>query len=217
MWMLAWLTVQIFGTSTCWTAAPCLWRCSLCPAGWRSLECKCIGRWLVGEAWLMDIHGISWASVTSLELLQNLLCTCLACTFCGAKLYKFRSSLRAHFVMEPNSTLHQPLGCTKLPGLYEVMKWWSHGRMIPEGHNAFVYILDGEGIFAGETADRHHCLILSHEVGEDGVSVAILYFTNCCILQFLSSAVLLLFSCFCCWSWMGALPSWAIKNGWGLA
>ena len=25
------------------------------------------------------------------------------------------------------------------------------------------------------------------------------------------------FSCFCCWSWMGALPSWAIKNGWGLA
>lgn len=51
--------------------------------------------------------------------------------------------------------------------------------MIPEGHNAFVYILDGEGTFAGETADRHHCLILSHEVGEDGVSVAILLF--CCL------------------------------------
>lgn len=43
--------------------------------------------------------------------------------------------------------------------------------LIPEGHNAFVYIIDGEGNFAGEEADKHHCLILSHEVGEDGLLV----------------------------------------------
>lgn len=59
-------------------------------------------------------------------------------------------TLAAHFTMEPNSRLHQ---------------------LIPEGHNAFVYIIDGEGNFAGEEADKHHCLILSHEVGEDGLLV----------------------------------------------
>eukprot|EP00434_Breviolum_minutum_P031090 symbB.v1.2.027497.t4/scaffold2828.1/size70857/2 len=85
---------------------------------------------------------------------QRLVCDGVRCALLAGEALNASAldvdSLVAHFVMEPNSTLHQ---------------------MIPEGHNAFVYILDGEGIFAGETADRHHCLILSHEVGEDGLVV----------------------------------------------
>ncbi|KAF7044973.1 hypothetical protein CFC21_054129 [Triticum aestivum] len=46
------------------------------------------------------------------------------------------------FTMQPGSQLHQP---------------------IPEGWNAFVYIIEGEGVFGGEgdaPASTHHCLVL---------------------------------------------------------
>ncbi len=41
-----------------------------------------------------------------------------------------------------------------------------------------------------------------------GAVILCSYFASCYSVCFLS--------CFCC-SWMGALPSWAIKNGWSLA
>uniref|UniRef100_A0A0D9ZFQ5 Pirin N-terminal domain-containing protein n=1 Tax=Oryza glumipatula TaxID=40148 RepID=A0A0D9ZFQ5_9ORYZ len=54
------------------------------------------------------------------------------------------------FTMQPGSQLHQP---------------------IPEGWNAFVYIIDGEGVFGREKASpaaAHHCLVLGPG---DGLSV----------------------------------------------
>uniref|UniRef100_A0A0A9FQF2 Pirin-like protein n=1 Tax=Arundo donax TaxID=35708 RepID=A0A0A9FQF2_ARUDO len=54
------------------------------------------------------------------------------------------------FTMQPGSQLHQP---------------------IPEGWNAFVYIIDGEGVFGREKAaavTAHHCLVLGPG---DGLSV----------------------------------------------
>ncbi|PWZ11545.1 Pirin-like protein [Zea mays] len=51
------------------------------------------------------------------------------------------------FTMRPGSRLHQP---------------------VPEGWNAFVYVVDGEGVFGRETATAHHCLVLG---SGDGVSV----------------------------------------------
>ncbi|VAH96963.1 unnamed protein product [Triticum turgidum subsp. durum] len=54
------------------------------------------------------------------------------------------------FTMQPGSQLHQP---------------------IPEGWNAFVYIIEGEGVFGKEgaaPASAHHCLVLS---AGDGLSV----------------------------------------------
>lgn len=72
---------------------------------------------------------------------------------------------RLHFVDLMSVTVRKTATC---PDLTLV-----HPRLIPEGHNAFVYIIDGEGNFAGEEADKHHCLILSHEVGEDGPSPAL--------------------------------------------
>ncbi|CAN6308514.1 unnamed protein product [Urochloa humidicola] len=54
------------------------------------------------------------------------------------------------FTMRPGSQLHQP---------------------IPEGWNAFVYIIDGEGVFGREKAapvSTHHCIVLGPG---DGVSV----------------------------------------------
>ncbi|CAN6314487.1 unnamed protein product [Urochloa humidicola] len=54
------------------------------------------------------------------------------------------------FTMRPGSQLHQP---------------------IPEGWNAFVYIIDGEGVFGREKAapvSAHHCIVLGPG---DGVSV----------------------------------------------
>ncbi|XP_040378810.1 pirin-like protein isoform X2 [Oryza brachyantha] len=54
------------------------------------------------------------------------------------------------FTMQPGSQLHQP---------------------IPEGWNAFVYIIDGEGVFGREKAPpatAHHCLVLGPG---DGLSV----------------------------------------------
>ncbi|PWZ22538.1 Pirin-like protein [Zea mays] len=49
--------------------------------------------------------------------------------------------------MHPGSRLHQP---------------------VPEGWNAFVYVVDGEGVFRRETATAHYCLVLGPG---DGVSV----------------------------------------------
>uniref|UniRef100_A0A453MHE6 Pirin-like protein n=1 Tax=Aegilops tauschii subsp. strangulata TaxID=200361 RepID=A0A453MHE6_AEGTS len=54
------------------------------------------------------------------------------------------------FTMQPGSQLHQP---------------------IPEGWNAFVYIIEGEGVFGREgaaPASAHHCLVLG---AGDGLSV----------------------------------------------
>jgi quercetin 2,3-dioxygenase len=54
------------------------------------------------------------------------------------------------FAMQPGSRLHQP---------------------VPEGWNAFVYIVDGEGVFGREEAApvaAHHCLVLGPG---DGLSV----------------------------------------------
>ncbi|XP_037424644.1 pirin-like protein [Triticum dicoccoides] len=54
------------------------------------------------------------------------------------------------FTMQPGSQLHQP---------------------IPEGWNAFVYIIEGEGVFGGKgaaPASVHHCLVLG---SGDGLSV----------------------------------------------
>ncbi|KAL6636525.1 hypothetical protein ACP70R_024097 [Stipagrostis hirtigluma subsp. patula] len=54
------------------------------------------------------------------------------------------------FTMQPGSQLHQP---------------------IPEGWNAFVYIIDGEGVFGREKASpisAHHCIVLGPG---DGLSV----------------------------------------------
>ncbi|KAF8708767.1 hypothetical protein HU200_030154 [Digitaria exilis] len=54
------------------------------------------------------------------------------------------------FTMRPGSQLHQP---------------------VPEGWNAFVYIIDGEGVFGRETSapvSAHHCLVLGPG---DGLSV----------------------------------------------
>lgn len=55
------------------------------------------------------------------------------------------------FTMQPGSQLHQP---------------------IPEGWNAFVYIIEGEGVFGSEKAapaSAHHCLVLG--ASGDGLSV----------------------------------------------
>jgi quercetin 2,3-dioxygenase len=51
------------------------------------------------------------------------------------------------FTRRPGSSLHQP---------------------IPEGWNAFVYVVDGEGVFGRETATAHYCLVLGPG---DGVNV----------------------------------------------
>ncbi|KAF7069315.1 hypothetical protein CFC21_074965 [Triticum aestivum] len=54
------------------------------------------------------------------------------------------------FTMQPGSQLHQP---------------------IPEGWNAFVYVIEGEGVFGKENAapaSTHHCLVLG---AGDGLSV----------------------------------------------
>ena len=55
------------------------------------------------------------------------------------------------FTMQPGSQLHQP---------------------IPAGWNAFVYIIEGEGVFGKEKAapaTAHHCLVLGTD--GDGLSV----------------------------------------------
>eukprot|EP00439_Symbiodinium_sp_Y106_P032942 s451_g3.t4 len=57
---------------------------------------------------------------------------------------------RVHFTMEPLALLHQS---------------------IPEGHSAFIYILLGQVLVAGVTADANHCLVLTAAPGEDGVTV----------------------------------------------
>lgn len=58
--------------------------------------------------------------------------------------------LAVHFTMEPLALLHQS---------------------IPEGHSAFIYILLGQVLVAGVTADANHCLVLTAAPGEDGVTV----------------------------------------------
>lgn len=65
----------------------------------------------------------------------------------ASPVYTRTPTMYVDFTMRPGSHLHQP---------------------VPEGWNAFVYVVDGEGVFGRETATAHYCLVLGPG---DGVSV----------------------------------------------
>nr|ACF80384.1 unknown [Zea mays] len=65
----------------------------------------------------------------------------------ASPVYTRTPTMYVDFTMRPGSRLHQP---------------------VPEGWNAFVYVVDGEGVFGRETATAHYCLVLGPG---DGVSV----------------------------------------------
>lgn len=73
----------------------------------------------------------------------------------------WHGELRAHFIMDPRSALHQLPGASNLESSKDL-------RRITPGHCACIYVIDGEADFAGEMASRHHCLVLSHDEAEDG-------------------------------------------------
>ena len=74
--------------------------------------------------------------------------------------------------MEPLALLHQSL-VVSFGKTERAIAICRQPRSIPEGHSAFIYILLGQVLVAGVTADANHCLVLTAAPGEDGTLAAL--------------------------------------------